>query len=85
MHAVLAGDLFLLRDRLARPLKAHDCEIAAAAEDAPGLLQARGRLAALNFYKRRFGNAAERTVGAILVLPYSATQSQARNRMTLGN
>ena len=36
MRAVLAEDLFLLRDGLVRLLEAHDFEIAATAEDAPG-------------------------------------------------
>ena len=40
MRAVLAEDLFLLRDGLVRLLEAHDFEIAAAVDDAPGLLQA---------------------------------------------
>ena len=40
MRAVLAEDLFLLRDGLVRLLEAHDFEIAAAVEDAPALLQA---------------------------------------------
>ena len=40
VRAVLAEDLFLLRDGLVRLLEAHDFEIAATAEDAPG---ARGR------------------------------------------
>jgi DNA-binding NarL/FixJ family response regulator len=40
VRAVLAEDLFLLRDGLVRLLEAHDFEIAAAIEDAPGLLQA---------------------------------------------
>jgi DNA-binding NarL/FixJ family response regulator len=40
VRAVLAEDLFLLRDGLVRLLEAHDFEIAAAVEDAPGLLQA---------------------------------------------
>ena len=40
MRAVLAEDLFLLRDGLVRLLEAHDFEIAAAVEDAPGLLRA---------------------------------------------
>jgi DNA-binding NarL/FixJ family response regulator len=40
VRAVLAEDLFLLRDGLARLLVAHDFEIAAAVEDAPALLRA---------------------------------------------
>ena len=40
MRAVIAEDLFLLRDGLVRLLEAHDFEIAAAVEDAPGLLRA---------------------------------------------
>ena len=40
MRAVLAEDLFLLRDGLVRLLEAHDFEIAAAVDDAPGLLRA---------------------------------------------
>jgi DNA-binding NarL/FixJ family response regulator len=40
VRAVLAEDLFLLRDGLARLLEAHDFEIAAAVDDAPSLLQA---------------------------------------------
>jgi DNA-binding NarL/FixJ family response regulator len=40
VRAVLAEDLFLLRDGLVRLLEAHDFEIAAAVDDAPGLLQA---------------------------------------------
>ena len=40
MHVVIAEDLFLLRDGLVRLLEAHDFEIAAAVDDAPGLLQA---------------------------------------------
>jgi DNA-binding NarL/FixJ family response regulator len=40
VRAVLAEDLFLLRDGLVRLLEAHDFEIAAAVEDAPGLLRA---------------------------------------------
>ena len=40
MRAVLAEDLFLLRDGLVRLLEAHDFEIAAAVEDAPALLRA---------------------------------------------
>ncbi len=40
MRAVVAEDLFLLRDGLVRLLEAHGFEIAAAVEDAPGLLRA---------------------------------------------
>jgi DNA-binding NarL/FixJ family response regulator len=40
VRAVLAEDLFLLRDGLVRLLEAHDFEIAAAVEDAPSLLRA---------------------------------------------
>jgi DNA-binding NarL/FixJ family response regulator len=40
VRAVLAEDLFLLRDGLARLLEAHGFEIAAAVEDAPSLLRA---------------------------------------------
>lgn len=40
MRAVVAEDLFLLRDGLVRLLEAHDVEVAAAVEDAPGLLAA---------------------------------------------
>jgi DNA-binding NarL/FixJ family response regulator len=40
VRAVLAEDLFLLRDGLVRLLQAHGFEIAAAAQDAPGLLRA---------------------------------------------
>jgi DNA-binding NarL/FixJ family response regulator len=40
VRVVLAEDLFLLRDGLARLLAAHGFEIAAAVDDAPGLLQA---------------------------------------------
>jgi DNA-binding NarL/FixJ family response regulator len=40
VRAVLAEDLFLLRDGLARLLEAHDFEIAAAVDDAPSLLRA---------------------------------------------
>jgi DNA-binding NarL/FixJ family response regulator len=40
VRAVLAEDLFLLRDGLVRLLEAHDFEIAAAVEDAPALLHA---------------------------------------------
>jgi hypothetical protein len=40
VRAVLAEDLFLLRDGLVRLLEAHDFEIAAAVEDSPCLLQA---------------------------------------------
>lgn len=40
MRAVVAEDLFLLRDGLVRLLEAHDIEVAAAVEDAPGLLAA---------------------------------------------
>jgi DNA-binding NarL/FixJ family response regulator len=40
VRAVLAEDLFLLRDGLVRLLEAHDFEIAAAVEDAPALLSA---------------------------------------------
>ncbi len=40
MRVVLAEDLFLLRDGLTRLLAAHGFEIAAAVDDAPGLLQA---------------------------------------------
>ncbi len=38
MRVVVAEDLFLLRDGLARLLAAHDFEIAAAVDSAPGLL-----------------------------------------------
>ena len=38
MRVVVAEDLFLLRDGLARLLSAHDVEIAAAVDSAPGLL-----------------------------------------------
>ena len=40
MRVVVAEDLFLLRDGLARLLSAHDFEIAAAVDTAPGLLRA---------------------------------------------
>ena len=40
MRIVVAEDLFLLRDGLVRLLEAHGFEIAAAVEDAPGLLTA---------------------------------------------
>ena len=40
MRIVVAEDLFLLRDGLVRLLEAHGFEIAAAVEDAPGLLAA---------------------------------------------
>ena len=40
MRAVVAEDLFLLRDGLVRLLEAHGFEIAAAVDDAPGLLHA---------------------------------------------
>jgi DNA-binding NarL/FixJ family response regulator len=40
VRVVLAEDLFLLRDGLVRLLEAHDFEIAAAVDNAPGLLQA---------------------------------------------
>ena len=40
MRAVLAEDLFLLREGLVRLLKAYGFEIAAAVDDAPGLLRA---------------------------------------------
>ena len=40
MRAVLAEDLFLLRNGLVRLLEAHDFEIAAAVDDAPALLRA---------------------------------------------
>jgi DNA-binding NarL/FixJ family response regulator len=40
VRVVIAEDLFLLRDGLARLLEAHDFEIAAAVDSAPGLLQA---------------------------------------------
>ncbi len=40
MRAVLAEDLFLLRDGLVRLLQAHGFEIAAAVDDAPALLRA---------------------------------------------
>ena len=40
MRAVLAEDLFLLRDGLVRLLEAHDFEIAAAVDGAPALLAA---------------------------------------------
>ena len=40
MRAVVAEDLFLLRDGLVRLLEAHGFEIAAAVDDAPGLLRA---------------------------------------------
>ena len=38
VRVVVAEDLFLLRDGLVRLLEAHGFEIAAAVEDAPGLL-----------------------------------------------
>ena len=38
MRVVVAEDLFLLRDGLTRLLSAHDFEIAAAVDSAPGLL-----------------------------------------------
>jgi DNA-binding NarL/FixJ family response regulator len=40
VRVVVAEDLFLLRDGLVRLLEAHGCEVAAAVEDAPGLLEA---------------------------------------------
>ena len=40
MRVVVAEDLFLLRDGLTRLLAAHDFEIAAAVDNAPGLLSA---------------------------------------------
>ncbi|HEV2370948.1 MAG TPA: response regulator transcription factor [Streptosporangiaceae bacterium] len=40
MRVVLAEDLFLLRDGLARLLSAHGFDVAAAVDSAPGLLQA---------------------------------------------
>jgi len=40
VRAVLAEDLFLLRDGLVRLLEAHDFEIAAAVDEAPALLEA---------------------------------------------
>jgi DNA-binding NarL/FixJ family response regulator len=40
VRVVVAEDLFLLRDGLVRLLEAHDFQIAAAVEDAPGLLRA---------------------------------------------
>jgi DNA-binding NarL/FixJ family response regulator len=40
VRVVIAEDLFLLRDGLARLLEAHDFEIAAAVDSAPGLLEA---------------------------------------------
>ena len=40
MRAVVAEDLFLLRDGLVRLLEAHGVEIAAAVDNAPGLLRA---------------------------------------------
>jgi len=40
VRAVVAEDLFLLRDGLVRLLEAHGFEIAAAVDDAPGLLHA---------------------------------------------
>jgi DNA-binding NarL/FixJ family response regulator len=40
VRVVVAEDLFLLRDGLARLLSAHDFEIAAAVDSAPGLLRA---------------------------------------------
>ena len=40
MRVVVAEDLVLLRDGLARLLSAHDFEIAAAVDSAPGLLRA---------------------------------------------
>ncbi|HTS99979.1 MAG TPA: response regulator transcription factor [Streptosporangiaceae bacterium] len=40
MRAVIAEDLFLLREGLVRLLKAHDFEVAAAVDTAPGLLRA---------------------------------------------
>jgi DNA-binding NarL/FixJ family response regulator len=40
VRVVVAEDLFLLRDGLARLLSAHDFEIAAAVDSAPGLLSA---------------------------------------------
>ncbi len=40
MRVVVAEDLFLLRDGLARLLSAHNFEIAAAVDSAPGLLRA---------------------------------------------
>jgi len=40
VRAVIAEDLYLLREGLVRLLEAHDFEIAAAVDDAPGLLRA---------------------------------------------
>ena len=40
MRVVIAEDLFLLRDGLVRLLQAHGFEVAAAVDDAPGLLKA---------------------------------------------
>ena len=40
MRAVIAEDLYLLREGLSRLLEAHDFEIAAAVDTAPGLLRA---------------------------------------------
>ena len=40
MRAVIAEDLFLLREGLIRLLEAHDFEVAAAVDNAPGLLRA---------------------------------------------
>jgi len=40
VRVVVAEDLFLLRDGLTRLLTAHDFEIAAAVDNAPGLLSA---------------------------------------------
>jgi len=40
VRAVVAEDLFLLRDGLVRLLEAHDVEVEAAVDSAPGLLQA---------------------------------------------
>jgi DNA-binding NarL/FixJ family response regulator len=40
VRVVIAEDLFLLRDGLARLLRAHDFEVAAAVDTAPGLLRA---------------------------------------------
>jgi DNA-binding NarL/FixJ family response regulator len=40
VRVVIAEDLFLLRDGLARLLEAHGCQIAAAVDSAPGLLRA---------------------------------------------
>jgi DNA-binding NarL/FixJ family response regulator len=40
VRAVIAEDLYLLREGLVRLLEAHDFEIAAAVDNAPGLLQA---------------------------------------------